>query len=86
MNTIFDLWVRDIRANDPVSIRQFENYVMLLRGQPPESCGFSGVCSFQYVVEADGGVWKLEATRNIAGYFEDKLAELIGSGRVVVLR
>lgn len=36
--------------------------------------------------EADGGVWKLEATRNIAGYFEDKLAELIEAGRVVVLR
>lgn len=57
LNTIFDLWVKDIMANDPVSIRQFENYVMMLRGQPPESCGFSGVCSFQYVVEADGGVY-----------------------------
>ena len=38
------------------------------------------------LIEADGGVWKLEATRNIAGYFEDKLAELIEDGRVVVLR
>ena len=36
--------------------------------------------------EADGGVWKLEATRNISAYFEQKLADLIGSGRVVVLR
>ncbi len=57
LNVIFDLWVRDIRSNDPVSIRQFENYVMMLRGMPPESCGFSGVCSFQYVVEADGSVY-----------------------------
>ena len=31
------------------------------------------------LIEADGGVWKLEATRNIAAYFEDNLAELIGS-------
>ena len=36
--------------------------------------------------EADGGVWKLEATRNISEYFDEKLAELICSGRVVVLR
>lgn len=36
--------------------------------------------------ESDGGVWKLEATRNIAGYFEENLKELVESGRVVVLR
>ena len=36
--------------------------------------------------EADGGVWKLEATRNIAGYFEEHLKDLISTGRVVVLR
>lgn len=38
------------------------------------------------LIEADGGVWKLEATRHIAAYFEDKLGELIEAGRVVVLR
>lgn len=36
--------------------------------------------------EADGGVWKLEATRNIAGYFELELQELIEKKQVVVLR
>ena len=35
---------------------------------------------------ADGGVWKLEATRNVAGYFEEKLRDLIESGAVVVIR
>lgn len=38
------------------------------------------------LIEADGGVWKLEATRNIAGYFEENLNDLISAGRVVVLR
>lgn len=38
------------------------------------------------LIEADGGVWKLEATRNIAAYFEEKLGDLISDGRVVVLR
>lgn len=36
--------------------------------------------------QADGGVWKLEATRNIAGYFEKELKDLIDTGRVVVIR
>lgn len=35
---------------------------------------------------ADGGVWKLEATRNVAGYFEKELHNLIEAGRVVVIR
>ena len=35
---------------------------------------------------ADGGVWKLEATRNVAAYFEKELQDLIGTGTVVVIR
>lgn len=35
---------------------------------------------------ADGGVWKLEATRNVAGYFEKQLHDLIEAGVVVVIR
>ena len=34
--------------------------------------------------EADGGVWKLEAKRNIARYFESQLHDLIEGGRVIV--
>jgi hypothetical protein len=36
--------------------------------------------------EADGGVWKLEATRNVAAYFEKALKDLIETGDVVVIR
>ena len=35
---------------------------------------------------ADGGVWKLEATRNVAGYFENALKDLIETGAVIVIR
>lgn len=35
---------------------------------------------------ADGGVWKLEATRNVASYFENELKDLIEAGTVVVIR
>lgn len=35
--------------------------------------------------EADGGVWKLEAKRNVAKYFEKELEDLIEAGQVVVM-
>lgn len=35
---------------------------------------------------ADGGVWKLEATRNVAAYFETQLKDMIETGAVVVIR
>lgn len=35
---------------------------------------------------ADGGVWKLEATRNTAAYFEEHLKDLIDEGKIVVIR
>ena len=35
--------------------------------------------------EADGGIWKLEAKRNIAAYFENELNDLIDEGTVVVM-
>lgn len=35
--------------------------------------------------EADGGVWKLEAKRNIVRYFEERLEDLIADGKVVVM-
>ena len=36
--------------------------------------------------QADGGVWNLEATRNVAAYFEQELKDLIDTGAVVVIR
>ena len=54
---LFDCWWQDIEKGEFVSIRQFDNYVQMLLGIPPESCGMSGVCSLQNVVEADGGVY-----------------------------
>lgn len=36
--------------------------------------------------EADGGIWKLEAKRNIAAYFENRLADEITAGKVVVMQ
>ena len=57
LEELFDLWCADLLAGDPVSIRYFDNLADLCRGYPPESCGLSGVCACQHVVEADGSVY-----------------------------
>lgn len=57
LNRLFDLWYQDLKNGKPVSIRQFENYIEMMLGYPPEACGMSGVCGYQHVVEADGSVY-----------------------------
>jgi uncharacterized protein len=57
LKKLFDLWYVDLNTNQPMSIRYFDNLVMMLFGYPPESCGMSGVCSCYYMIEADGSVY-----------------------------
>lgn len=57
MMKLFDMWYNDLVKGDMISIRQFDNYVDMAAGLPPESCGMSGVCTVQCVVEADGSVY-----------------------------
>ena len=40
-----------------MSIRQFDNYRLLMQGRPAEQCGMNGFCSEQFVVEADGSTY-----------------------------
>ncbi len=57
LKDIFDCWYGAARRGRPVSERSFDNWLGMLAGQCPESCGMSGVCSHQYVLEADGSVY-----------------------------
>ncbi len=54
---LFDCWYDDIMKGDYISIRWFDNLVMMLRGMMPECCGMAGVCSEQNVIEANGDVY-----------------------------
>ncbi len=54
MCNLFDLWYRDFIESGIPHIRQFENYIEMILGYPPESCGMSGLCVCQNVIEADG--------------------------------
>ena len=35
--------------------------------------------------EADGGMWKMQAKASIVAYFEEKLADEINAGKVIVM-
>ncbi len=57
MRNLFDEWYNDFMNDNYISIRYFDNLVGMVLGHPPEACGMSGICSCQFVVEADGGVY-----------------------------
>jgi len=57
LKVTFDLWFRDWMNKDGISIRFFDNLISMMVGYPPESCGMSGVCSLNFVIESNGGVY-----------------------------
>ena len=57
LKTTFDLYDRAFWAGRPVSVRNFDNYVAMLMGAPPENCAMRGQCGPYFVVESDGGVY-----------------------------
>ena len=54
---LFDLWYSDLKRGNYISIRYFDNLILMLRGQRPESCGMEGFCTVQNVIEADGSIY-----------------------------
>ena len=54
---VFKCWYNDFMNNRMVSVRYFDNILSMLLGRMPEACGMSGICSNQYVVEADGAIY-----------------------------
>ena len=53
----FDRYERLFQTEERVSIRNFDNWIQMILGVPPENCALSGRCGKYYVVEADGGVY-----------------------------
>lgn len=57
LNRCFKIYFNGFMRGDYVSIRSFDNYVALSKGQNAEQCGMNGCCSTQFVVEGDGSVY-----------------------------
>lgn len=57
LKSIFDAWYLDMKSGTYVYNRYFENLMMILDGQRPESCSMNGTCGVQWVIEADGSAY-----------------------------
>lgn len=53
----FDLYYKSFKNGNPVSVRNFDNYIRIIMGGQPENCGMCGVCAQYYLIEADGSVY-----------------------------
>lgn len=57
LNTLFKLYAEDYISGNYISIRQFDNWVQMFRGNKPEQCGMLGHCTFQFVAEGNGNIY-----------------------------
>ena len=57
LTELFRMWDKDWKRGKAPYIRQFENYIGMLMGYPPEACEQRGICSVQCVAEADGSAY-----------------------------
>lgn len=57
LKVTFDEYYRDFQRGKYISVRTFDNYITMLMGNPPESCGMNGVCTAYNLVEANGNVY-----------------------------
>lgn len=57
LKTLFDLWFEDMKKGVFVFVREFDNWISMLKGYPPEACAQTGRCSMQNIVEANGDLY-----------------------------
>ena len=57
LKTAFGYYYDDILAGKYVSVREFDNFVLLAAGRDAECCGMNGICPANLVIEADGGAY-----------------------------
>ena len=81
LTELFRLWEKDWRKGKAPYIRQFENYIGILLGYPPESCEQRGVCTAQCVAEADGNAYPCDFyvldEYRMGNYNEDTISEML---------
>ncbi len=80
---LFEMWYDDFVKGEQPYIREFDNYLNILRGYLPEACSMIGHCTVQNVVEADGSVYPCDFyvldNYYMGNYNTDKFAEIKNS-------
>lgn len=84
MKSFWKLWYKELKKGNYFSVRQFDNLILMLCGQPPEQCGMLGCCTLQCVVEADGSVYPCDFyvldNYRCGNLADSSLSEILSSG------
>ncbi|MBR5302670.1 MAG: SPASM domain-containing protein [Clostridia bacterium] len=57
LKSTFDCYHQAYIQGHPVSVRNFDNWIAMLMGMPPENCAMVGRCGPSLVIESDGSVY-----------------------------
>ena len=53
----FDEYYQDAKNGTEISVRTFDNYILILQGRMPEDCSMREGCGAYFVIESDGCVY-----------------------------
>lgn len=73
-----------VEVKPRISIQPFRTFLEVAQPESEFLLRINEGCEVG-LFEADGGVWKLEAKRNVAAYLENALKDLVEAGQVVVM-
>lgn len=57
LDNLYSLWIEDLKNGSFIEIRNFMDYITVLKGNAPTSCGMGGFCSLHTVIESNGDVY-----------------------------
>ena len=85
LKTAFDCYHQAYLDGHPVSVRNFDNWVAMLMGMPPENCAMVGRCGPSLVIESDGSVYPCDFYAldkwKLGSIAEDSLRRMLSSDR-----
>lgn len=83
LKTTFDCYHQAYMDGHPVSVRNFDNWVAMLMGMPPENCAMVGRCGPSLVIESDGSVYPCDFYAldkwKLGSIAEDSLKRMLAS-------
>ena len=87
LDKLFNLWYKDIKNGKFVEIRNFMDYITVLKGYNPTSCGMNGFCSLNIVIESNGDVYPCDLYCfdywKLGNINKDSLDELMASSKAL---
>jgi len=85
LKATFDCYHQAYLDGHPVSVRNFDNWVAMLMGMPPENCAMVGHCGPSLVIESDGSVYPCDFYAldhwKLGSISQDSLKRMLGSDR-----